>query len=422
MKQAFEHRVPLVRHANGKSTTAWRAVIDPLESRVLLSTAQIYLTGLQLYSAGSNSSGKVGTLEYEYTTNSSSPIADIERVSVSQGSASKDNAISFPLKLGANTFSFSNLPGELFAPGAFEGLNLFLSGSSQSYNPNTTAGVAGNLSVVASTTSATFKIIAAGTPVLSYTSLGTQPVPFFTTPANGHTSFGAGTLSATVTALKILNGGPSGTITITVKQLASVTVTAPAAQTATATVSKSFTLGSFTESNATGPYTATIVWGDGTANTTIKLTAAGTIPSTAHTFATSGSKTVSITVTDSAGHTSNKATFAVTVKAVVASASITGEVFNDGNGDGKLDGGEFGMGSWIVYIDLKNAGSFVTGDPTSTTNVFGDWSFTGLAAGTYVIRVEPVTGTVATTPAVLTIKLTAGEASTGNRFGEKAIA
>jgi hypothetical protein len=51
----------------------------------------------------------------------------------------------------------------------------------------------------------------------------------------------------------------------------------------------------------------------------------------------------------------------------------------------------------------------------------GAWSFTGLAAGTYVIRVVPVSGLVATTPTggVKTFTLTAGQSSVGNLFGEK---
>jgi hypothetical protein len=100
---------------------------------------------------------------------------------------------------------------------------------------------------------------------------------------------------------------------------------------------------------------------------------------------------------------------------------ISGEVFLDANGDGKIDDHEFGLGLWSVYIDLKDTGKFVSGDPVVTTNIDGDFSFTGLAAGTYILRVEPVTGTVATTPTELTIKLTAGEVSTGSLFGVRAI-
>jgi hypothetical protein len=201
-----------------------------------------------------------------------------------------------------------------------------------------------------------------------------------------------------------------------------LTLNAPAAQTAPAGVSTPINLGSFTETNATGPYTATVVWGDGSANSTIKLTAAGTIPATAHTFASSGNKTVSITVADSAGHSSSKATFSVAVSA--STTSISGTVFNDANGNGKKDPGEEGLGLWKVYLDLKKDGNDDAGDPTVTTNILGAWSFTGLAAGTYIIRVVPVTGSVATTPAggVKTITLTAGQSSVGNLFGEKTTA
>ncbi len=199
-----------------------------------------------------------------------------------------------------------------------------------------------------------------------------------------------------------------------------IAVTAPGKQAAVEGKSTSVSLGSFSEFGGTAPYKLDVNWGDGSADTIVSLTAAGTIPATSHTFAKAGSLTVTETITDAKGNKSNVATFTDVVTAPLG--SISGEVFNDGNGDGKLDGGEFGMGLWTVYIDLKNTGSFAAGDPTSTTNVFGNWSFTNLAAGTYVIRIEPVNGAVATTPTVLTIKLTAGQVSTGNLFGEKAIA
>ncbi len=200
-----------------------------------------------------------------------------------------------------------------------------------------------------------------------------------------------------------------------------ITATAPAAQTATVGTAKSFSLGSFTETNATAPYTATVVWGDGTANTTIKLTAAGTIPATTHTYAKAGTDTVSVTVTDAKGNKSNTAPFKVTVTAA-ATGTISGIVFNDSNGDKKQDDGELGLGDCTVFIDLKDTGKYAAGDPTAVTPFDGVFSFTGLAAGTYRILVEPESGTVATTPTVLTITLKAGGVSSGNLFGLKAIA
>jgi uncharacterized protein (DUF2141 family) len=105
-------------------------------------------------------------------------------------------------------------------------------------------------------------------------------------------------------------------------------------------------------------------------------------------------------------------------------ASISGTVFNDANANGKKDPGEEGLGLWTLYIDLKKDGKDDAGDPTVTTNILGAWSFTGLAPGTYIVRVVPVTGSVATTPTggVKTITLTAGQSSVGNLFGEKTTA
>jgi uncharacterized protein (DUF2141 family) len=200
-----------------------------------------------------------------------------------------------------------------------------------------------------------------------------------------------------------------------------IKITAPANQTATVAVSKSITLGSFTQSIGTSPFKDAITWGDGSAGTTLSLTAAGTIPATAHTFAKAGTFTVTEIITDAKSNKSNTATFTVTVSA--PTGSIAGTVFDDANGDGKIDNGEFGVGLWTVYLDLNKDGKLDTGDKSVTTDINGKWSFAGLAAGTYVVRVVPVTGITATKPTggVLTINLAAGQNSTGNLFGEKAV-
>lgn len=105
-------------------------------------------------------------------------------------------------------------------------------------------------------------------------------------------------------------------------------------------------------------------------------------------------------------------------------ASIAGKVFDDANGDGKIDNGEFGVGLWSVYIDTNNNGKLDSGEKKATTDISGNWLLTGLAAGTYVVRVVPVTGISSTKPTggVLTIKLATGQQSAGNLFGERAIA
>jgi uncharacterized protein (DUF2141 family) len=106
-----------------------------------------------------------------------------------------------------------------------------------------------------------------------------------------------------------------------------------------------------------------------------------------------------------------------------ATAKISGRVFADGNGNGLRDSGELGLGLWQVFIDYNNDGKIDGKDVSATTDAFGNWSFTGLIAGTYTVRVVQFSGTVATKPTggVLTIKLSAGQASTSNLCGERAV-
>src|SRR5262249_50647853 len=105
-----------------------------------------------------------------------------------------------------------------------------------------------------------------------------------------------------------------------------------------------------------------------------------------------------------------------------ATASISGRVFGDSNGNGLRDPGEEGLGLWTVYIDTNNDGKVDGKEVSAITDINGNWSFKNLLAGTYTVRVVPVAGSVATKPTGGVLKLTikTGQASTGNLFGEKA--
>ncbi|HEX4796295.1 MAG TPA: SdrD B-like domain-containing protein [Humisphaera sp.] len=107
-----------------------------------------------------------------------------------------------------------------------------------------------------------------------------------------------------------------------------------------------------------------------------------------------------------------------------ATASISGRVFGDSNANGLRDPGEIGLGLWKVYLDKNKNGVLDAGDLSAVTDINGNWSFVGLLAGSYTVRVVPVAGDVATKPvgAVMTITLTVGQASINNLFGEKSIA
>jgi hypothetical protein len=106
-----------------------------------------------------------------------------------------------------------------------------------------------------------------------------------------------------------------------------------------------------------------------------------------------------------------------------ALASISGTVFDDSNGNGIEDPGELGISGVVLYIDLDNAGDFQAGDPPTTTNSSGVYSFTGLAAGTYIVRQVLPSGDKQTFPTKgygNHVTVAAGQAAIGANFGDKA--
>ena len=67
-------------------------------------------------------------------------------------------------------------------------------------------------------------------------------------------------------------------------------------------------------------------------------------------------------------------------------AAITGNVFNDANGDGAKQTAEVGLIGWRVYIDANNNGKFDTGETSVLTNSLGNYSLANLVPGSYVVR------------------------------------
>jgi hypothetical protein len=68
--------------------------------------------------------------------------------------------------------------------------------------------------------------------------------------------------------------------------------------------------------------------------------------------------------------------------------SVDGTVFSDTNSNGQLDAGEQGIAGRTVFVDQAGTGVFQRGDPTATTDSSGDYSFSGLAPGTYKVYEE----------------------------------
>jgi len=98
--------------------------------------------------------------------------------------------------------------------------------------------------------------------------------------------------------------------------------------------------------------------------------------------------------------------------------SIQGRVFGDTNADGHLDAGEIGAAGKVVFLDTNNNGTLDAGETSTTTDSTGNFSFTGLSAGTYhVRRVFPSGYTYSTT--LINEVLTDGEHATGLLIGSK---
>jgi len=100
-------------------------------------------------------------------------------------------------------------------------------------------------------------------------------------------------------------------------------------------------------------------------------------------------------------------------------ASVSGTKFTDTNGNGTRDAGDAGQAG--VTIRLVSAGGQVT---TATTDASGNFSFTGLAAGTYTVSEVVPAGFVQTAPAApgtFALTLTSGQVVAGLLFGNRAL-
>jgi protocatechuate 3,4-dioxygenase beta subunit len=101
-------------------------------------------------------------------------------------------------------------------------------------------------------------------------------------------------------------------------------------------------------------------------------------------------------------------------------ASISGTVFLDANGNGVVDSNEAGLAGWGVFIDANNNGAF---DAGTDTRVFADanghYTFTGLAAGQYHLVENASADWTRTVPLgnSYTVTLATGQSVTDKNFG-----
>ena len=104
-----------------------------------------------------------------------------------------------------------------------------------------------------------------------------------------------------------------------------------------------------------------------------------------------------------------------------AKGSISGTFFYDSNTNGTWDSGEAPSPYWGVYIDANNDGQYDSGDTELIANGAGQYTFSNLAAGTYIVRGTTASGWTQTFPAnggANTVTVSSGQAVTGINIGE----
>ncbi len=195
------------------------------------------------------------------------------------------------------------------------------------------------------------------------------------------------------------------------------------------------TLNSF-EVQVTGPNNysqyAAVTLATMTANSeTVVATYSLAAPNGSWTAAANGTYTVTMlpgSVADLEGNTVASgvlATFTAQVgssNASAGTASISGTVFNDANGNGIMDPRELPLTNVTVFIDENGTGVYAANDPTATTDPnSGTYTFTGLQAGRYVVYDVVPTGYAPTTPSTgyNVVTLTTGQAATAVNFGDQ---
>jgi uncharacterized protein (DUF2141 family) len=93
--------------------------------------------------------------------------------------------------------------------------------------------------------------------------------------------------------------------------------------------------------------------------------------------------------------------------------TISGMKFEDVNGNGMRDAGELGLEGWTIILDAVGGSTQMS----TVTDASGNYSFTGLMAGTYSIQEVSQPGWVETTVNPANITITSGASFTGIDFG-----
>src|SRR5437764_1383974 len=96
--------------------------------------------------------------------------------------------------------------------------------------------------------------------------------------------------------------------------------------------------------------------------------------------------------------------------------SLSGRLFRDLNSNGVQDPGEPNLAGGVVELDAGTLGNVVG---TAVSDANGNYAFTGLGQGTFIVTQRRVAGVILTTPAEgsYTVTATSGGSVSGLNFG-----
>jgi len=108
---------------------------------------------------------------------------------------------------------------------------------------------------------------------------------------------------------------------------------------------------------------------------------------------------------------------------LASTASIAGSVFNDLNANGIRETGDSGIAKVTVYLDKNNNKKLDTGEKSTTTDSNGNYAFSKLSAGSYIVRQIVPAGMMQTLPTKnfgIHLTLTTGQSTKNRLFGDVA--
>jgi secreted trypsin-like serine protease len=95
-----------------------------------------------------------------------------------------------------------------------------------------------------------------------------------------------------------------------------------------------------------------------------------------------GKNTLEVTATDTEGNSSS----ASVTFYYLAAPAILGTVYDDADGNGEQNEGEAGLEGWTVYLDKNDNGKLDETEPSTRTDLQGDYIFSSLTSGPYKVR------------------------------------